>query len=148
MFGSGFVHFHLAQTSPADFERRSQEALAKYQVLQKRAALIKDDTVRDGISAWIGTGNVLGAPAERFRQVKQDRDQGSPWDEIRTGHLEDLETVNSEFETRVVEGEKSGTYAPSGPFDLVDGRGKLTSAGVGIVVVAAIGLFLVPLTLK
>lgn len=147
-FGGGFLRFSLGQSTLADLERRSQEAVAKYQALQKRAALIKDDVVREGIIAWAGTADVLGTPSERFLRVKSDLEQEAPWDEIRTGHLDDLETVNAEFEARVAEGEKSGTYGPRGTFALVDGRGKLTSTGVGVVVLAAIGLFLVPLTLK
>lgn len=147
-FGSGFLHFHLGQAAVPDFERRTAEAIAKYQALVKRAALIKDDPTRESILAWIGNGKVLGSPSDRFRHVSDDSDQGASWDEIRTGHLEDLETVNAELEARVAEGEKSGVYGPRGPLSLVDERGKLTGIGVGLVVVAALGLFIVPLTLK
>lgn len=148
MFGNGFLHFHLGQTSLQNLERRTGEAIAKYQALVKRASLVRDDATRRGILEWIGNGKVLGSPSDRFRHVTDDSDQGAAWDEIRTGHLEDLEAVNRELDARVAEGEKSGVYGGRGPLSIVDDQGKLTNVGVGLVVVAAIALFIVPLTLK
>lgn len=146
-FGNGF-HLHLGQTTVSDLERRTAEAIAKYQALVKRAATIKDDATRQAILAWIGNGKVPGSPSDRFRHVSDDSDQGAAWDEIRTGQLEDLEAVNAELEARVAEGEKSGVYGGRGPLSLVNDQGKLTGVGIGLVVVAALGLFIVPLTLK
>lgn len=147
-FGNGFAHFHLGQTSVQDLERRAGEAIAKYRVLVKRAGLIKDDATRQGILQWIGDGSIPGTPADRFRHVSDEEAQGAPWDEIRTEHLDSLEAANAELETRVVNGEKSGVIAGHGPLALVDDSGKLTGVGVGLVVIAVVGLFVVPLTLK
>jgi hypothetical protein len=142
------VHLGQAEQALADFERRSLEAIAKYQALLKRAALVKDDKVRGGIVNWIGSASVPGSPADRYQHVKDESDQGAPWDEIRTGHLDDLEAVNQEFETRVQEGEKSGVILGPSPASVLDDQGKLTTAGAALVLVAAGALFAVTLAFR
>lgn len=150
-FGNGFVRFHLGQPAIpaiADFERRTAEAIAKYQALISRASQVKDDKVRTEILTWVGDGSLPGSPSDRFRHVKDESDQAAPWDEIRTGHLDDLEAVNSSLETRVVNGEKSGVIQGGGALSIVDDRGKLTGVGVGLVVIASAALFVVTFSFK
>lgn len=150
-FGNGFVSARLGQaTIPAlsELERRTGEAIAKYQALISRVASIKDDKTRSEILGWIGDGSLPGSPSDRFRHVKDESDQSAPWDEARTGHLDDLEAVNTSLETRVVNGEKSGVIQGGGVLSIMDDQGKLTGVGVGLVVIAASALFVVTLAFK
>lgn len=129
-------------------EARASTALANYSDLMSRAALIKDVATRQEILDWVGNGMVPGTPSERFSFVKQDQGTGAPWDENRTKHLDDLESADVELETRVANGEKSGSYSPAGPMSLLDAQGKLTGTGVGLVALGILALIIVPLTLK
>jgi hypothetical protein len=147
MFGGGFLHGRLGATSPEELEQRSQEAVAKYQALLKRATKIRDPRVREEVLRSVGNESALATPAERYRSVLNDLANGAPWDEIRTEHLDDLEQANRDLETRVVVAEQSGTYDERDPLRIVGDDGRLTGTGVALVVVGAIGLFLVPLTL-
>jgi hypothetical protein len=146
----GFIAMGQGQDPAAlqDLRGRVFDAISRYQALVARAALIKDDVARKSILDWIGNGSVPGTPSERFRFVQEDLSANAPWDEIRTGHLDDLEAVNSELETRVANGEKSGSYSPSGVLSLVDAQGKLTGTGVGLVALGILALIVVPLTIK
>lgn len=150
-FQRGFVSLQLGQSSISaleDLERRTAEAIAKYQALIRRVAGIEDDRVRAETLAWIGDGSLPGSPSDRFRHVQDESDQGAPWDEVRTGHLDDLEAANAELETHVVNGEKSGVIQGPGPISIVDSRGRLTGIGTGLVVFAASALFVVTLAFK
>lgn len=151
-FRSGFVSFQLGQQSMlpalADLERRTGEAIARHQALLRRVPGIKDGKIRAEILDWVGDGSLPGSPSDRFRHVKDESDQAAPWDEIRTGHLDDLETVNSELETRVVNGEKSGVIGKPGPMAILDDHGRLTGVGAALVVVAGAALFVVTFIFK
>jgi hypothetical protein len=155
-FARGFVDVQLGRLGQlgqssipalADLERRTAEAIAKYQALMRRVSAISDDKTRNEILGWID-GDVPGSPSDRFRHVKDESDQDAPWDEVRTGHLDDLESVNQEFETRVLNGEKAGVTRGSGPLQMTDDQGRLTGIGVGLVVIAGAALFVVTLAFK
>lgn len=143
-FGLGFVS--LGQD--AAWTARAQEALAQYDALVRRAADLDDDEARGAILAWVGDGSEPGSPSDQYRFVHDDVASGASWDEVRTRNVVDLEAVNAEFRTRVADGEKSGTYGSLGPLSIVTPQGRLTSVGVGLVAVAALGLLVVPVVLK
>lgn len=143
-YGLGFLSLGQASAWTA----RAQEALAHYDALVKRTSAIQDEKTRNEIVAWIGDVSRLGSPADRYQFVKDDLASGAPWDDSRTAQVRDLESVDAEFETRVVNGEKSGTYGPFGPLAVVSPQGQLTDVGIGLVAIVAFGLFVVPVVLK
>jgi hypothetical protein len=142
------VRLGQALPSVQALEARASTALAKYSDLMSRAALITDDATRQAIMNWVGNGKVPGSPSERYLFVQQDQSSNAPWDENRTKRLDDLEAADAELETRVINGEKSGSYSPSGVLSLVDANGKLTGTGISLVALGVLALIIVPLTIK
>lgn len=140
----GFISLGQASAWAA----RAQEAVARYDALVKRTAAIQDGNTRGDILSWISDPTTPGSPADRYQFVKDDLANTVSWDDAHTAHVKDLEAVNTEFETRVANGEKSGTYGPFGPLSIVSPQGQLTGVGIGLVVVAALGLLVVPVALK
>jgi hypothetical protein len=130
------------------WDAAAQEALANYDALIKRLATIQDDQLRSELMAWVGDGTVLGTPSDGYRYVNDDVKEGTPWDASQVQHVKDLQSINAEFQTRVINAEKSGTYGSSGPLSVIGPDGKLTGIGVGLVVVAALTLFVIPVSLR
>jgi hypothetical protein len=126
----------------------AQEALANYDALIKRVAAVQDDQLRNELMAWVGDGTVLGTPSDRYRYVSDDVKEGTPWSDAKIQHVKDLQNVDTELQTRVINAEKSGTYGSSGPLSIVGSDGKLTGVGIGLVMVAALGLFVIPVSLR
>jgi hypothetical protein len=147
-YGRGFLALGQAPALSPDqgsaWTARAQAAIAQYDALMKRTALIQDTTSRYAILAWIGTPNTPTAPAFQYQSVKDNLASGGPWDSTHTTQVTNLEAVNTQFNTRVSAGEQAGTYGPWGPLSIVDASGQITDVGIGIVAMSALTLFVIP----
>lgn len=148
-FSAGFAS--LGQPGPvapfpdSAWTDRAQSATAQYDAYMKRAVAIKDPSVRADILNWVGSSTTPGTPADRYQFVQDDLESGSAWDDPQTQHIKDLEAVNLEFNTRVSNGEQSGTFAPTSPLALMAPGGQLSPTGIGLLIGAAACLVVVPL---
>lgn len=143
LFGRGL--FQMGQD--ANWSSRADQAIANYDALIRRTSVLEDGMSRSEILEWIGDGSIPGTPSDRYRFVVGMVDQGGPWDSRQMQYLEDLEDAVAELQARVSEGEQAGVYGKTG-LSVVNPQGQLTQVGVGLVVVAALGLLVVPMALK
>lgn len=115
-------HAWLGETTPADWYLRSVQALKKFDDLLARTGRIAYQTAREEILGWVGRAAVSDTPAWNYAVLRRDMDLNvenfTPPNVNafqvagRQKLVENLETVNKTFESRVQNGEEAfGTLA-------------------------------------
>ena len=105
----------MGQTAPADWYRRAKEGISKFDVYLTRTSYIANQTERNRVLAWMGSASTLDSPAYRYASVQGDLQQdveaftppaiGAYQVPRRQNRIKKLESVNSEFESMVVNAE-------------------------------------------
>ncbi len=125
-----------------------QKAVAQFDALLSRLAMVKDDGMRGDILKWIGRSDVPGDPAERYKVVVDKLVSGAEPDDVFAKRVSDLKADVSELEAKVKDAESYGTLpAPkSMGADEVPDQG--THMGMCLAGgIALLGLIVVPLML-
>lgn len=130
-------------------EERAKAAFAEYGSLLDRVGGIAGDEERAAITYWVGAENVPGSPAERASVVGMDLRWGQDDKVLQEKRVVDLEKVVQEFRAKVANAESaSGTVTAADHGQVADVSGQPTAKGIAMGVLAIVGFFVLPFTMK
>ena len=138
----------MGQTDYSKSISDGQQAVAQFDALLSRLAVVKDDGMRGDILKWIGRSDVPGDPAERYKVVVDTLTSGAEPDDTFAKRVNDLKGAVSELEAKVKDAESYGTLPvpkSMGADEVPDQGTRMGTCLAGGI--ALLGLIVVPLLL-